>query len=369
MVFLNHYGGGAKGGPILRALDALRERGGFGVDLFFVLSGFLITGILFDTRNDSQFFKRFFARRCLRIFPVFYLVVAILLALTPVLHYQWRAGHLLFLVYLGNFLANHDFSYYAVFSPNHKIFTANIAHFWSLCVEEQFYLLWPIAVWAIRDRIKLIWTAGGISLLALVLRCLMFWMAGPLVAERWIVRTLPFRMDSLLIGAILALLLRGANADRWQRLCRPVFLVFTALTFAIFAFSPAFDSPWLMTIGFTCIALASAGLIGSTLRAGSPAFKLFYRKPLRILGKYSYGFYVFHAIFITAWIQFLVMMYYALHQSRALSGIVALSTNFVVTFLLAKLSYDLFEVKFLRWKRHFEYDSELAEHKHAFTTK
>ena len=143
-------------------MDALRERGGFGVDLFFVLSGFLITGILFDTRNDSQFFKRFFARRCLRIFPVFYLVVAILLALTPVLHYQWRAGHLLFLVYLGNFLANHDFSYYAVFSPNHKIFTANIAHFWSLCVEEQFYLLWPIAVWAIRDRIKLIWTAGGI---------------------------------------------------------------------------------------------------------------------------------------------------------------------------------------------------------------
>jgi peptidoglycan/LPS O-acetylase OafA/YrhL len=369
MVFLNHYGGGAKGGPILRMLNEIRERGGLGVDLFFVLSGFLITGILFDTRNDSRFFKRFFARRCLRIFPVFYLVVAILLALTPVLHYQWRAGHLLFLVYLGNFLGNHDFSYYTIYSANHDTFKANIAHFWSLCVEEQFYLLWPIAVWAVRDRVKLLWTAAGISVLALMLRCMMIWMAGPVIAETWIVRTLPFRMDSLLIGGMLALLLRGANADRWQRLCRPAFLVFTALTLAIFVFSPEYDSPWLMTIGFTCIALASAGLIGSTLRAGSSAFKLFYRMPLRVLGKYSYGFYIFHAIFEWAWIQFLILMFFRFHHSRAIAGVIALSTNFVVTFLVSKLSYDLFEVKFLRWKRHFEYDSELAEHKHAFTTK
>jgi peptidoglycan/LPS O-acetylase OafA/YrhL len=369
MVFLNHYGGGAKGGPILRALNDIRERGGFGVDLFFVLSGFLITGILFDTRNDSQFFKRFFARRCLRIFPVFYFVVAILLALTPVLHYEWRAGHLLFLVYLGNFLGNHDFSYYVIHSANHSSFAANIGHFWSLCVEEQFYLLWPIGVWAVRDRIRLLWTAGGLVALALLLRCVMVSLTTPAVAERWIVRTLPFRMDSLLIGGMLALLLRGPNADRWQRLCRPTFLVCTLLTLAIFVFSPAYNSAWLMTIGFTFIALASAGLIGSTLRAGSAAFRLFYRKPLRILGKYSYGFYIYHAIFEMAWIQFLIRMFFLFHRSRAISGIVALSINFAVTFMVAKLSYDLFEVKFLRWKRHFEYDSELAEHKHAFTIK
>ncbi len=369
MVFLDHFGGGAHGGPILRALNAIRERGWAGVDLFFVLSGFLITGILFDTRNDSHFFKRFFARRSLRIFPVFYLVVAVLLALTPLLHYQWRAGHLLFLVYVGNFLGNHDFSYYTIYSANHGTFKANIGHFWSLCVEEQFYLMWPIAVWAVQDRVKLLWTAGGISILALVLRCVMFWTAGPVLAETWIVRTLPFRMDALLIGGMLALLLRGADADRWQRLCRPIFLVFAALTLGIFAFSPAPDSPWLMTIGFTCIALAGAGLVGSTLRAGSPAFKLFYCRPMRVLGKYSYGFYIFHAIFGWAWIQFLVRMYFLFHHSLTIAGIIALSANFAVTFLVSKLSYDLFEVKFLRWKRNFEYDSELAEHTHAFTTK
>jgi peptidoglycan/LPS O-acetylase OafA/YrhL len=193
-------------------------------------------------------------------------------------------------------------------------------------------------------------------------------MAGPVHAETWIIRTLPFRMDTLLIGAMLALLLRGPNADRWQRRCRPLFLVCTALALGIFFFSPAYDSPWLLTVGLTITALASAGLIGSTLRAGSPAFRLFYRKPLRTLGKYSYGFYIFHYIYGWAWIQLLVLFTNHFH-SKAIAGVLALSINFVVTFTVSKLSYDLFEVKFLRWKRYFEYDSEVSEHKHAFVTK
>src|ERR1700729_866320 len=84
MVFFAHYGGGTHGGFVLKLLNRVRQYGWGGVDLFFVLSGFLIPGILFDTRNDSHFFKRFFARRSLRIFPVFYLMCAILLLLTPV---------------------------------------------------------------------------------------------------------------------------------------------------------------------------------------------------------------------------------------------------------------------------------------------
>jgi hypothetical protein len=119
LVFMEHFGGGAHGGRVLNLINDIRVRGWVGVDLFFVLSGFLITGILFDKRNDSHYFKRFFARRSLRIFPVFYLVVAVLLALTPILHYQWRAGHLLFLIYMGNFFGNDDFGLYTVFSANH----------------------------------------------------------------------------------------------------------------------------------------------------------------------------------------------------------------------------------------------------------
>ena len=80
-VFADHYGGGSHGGLILNILNDIRSYGWAGVDLFFVISGFLITGILYDTQNDSKFFSRFFARRAVRIFPVYYMVFVILLCL------------------------------------------------------------------------------------------------------------------------------------------------------------------------------------------------------------------------------------------------------------------------------------------------
>ena len=368
LVFADHFGGGSHGGGILRLINVARQRGWVGVDLFFVLSGFLITGILYDTRADSHYFKRFFARRSVRIFPVFYLAVALLLLLTPIFHYQWRWLQLTFLIYMGNFFGNASFDLYTITSATHPSATATIGHFWSLCVEEQFYLLWPIAVWFIRDRIRLIWTAAGISLLALVLRLAMLARFSLDLSETWIIRTLPFRMDALLIGAILALVLRGPAADRWQRSGKWTFLAATAAVLAIFYFSPSYESPWLLSIGLTFTALASAGLIASTLRPGSPAFQLFYFKPFRILGKYSYGFYIYHLLFRFAWIHLLTVAGSRLH-SIALAGIVELTAAFVTTFLVSKLSYDLIEVKFLRLKRHFEYDSEVIDHKHAFTTK
>jgi len=368
LVFLEHYGGGSHGGRIFNLINLLRLHFWVGVDLFFVLSGFLITGILFDTRDDSKFFKRFFLRRSVRILPIFYFVLAVLLALTPFLHYRWHWGQLTFLVYLGNFFANYNWELYKLLTPVYPTFKVNLAHFWSLCVEEQFYMLWPIVVWLVRDRVKLLRTAAGIAVLVLGLRVTIYFWGGPAVAGLWSLRTLPFRMDSLIIGGILALLLRGPNSDRWQRRCRPAFLIGSAITLAIFIFSPAGDSPWLLTVGLTFIAIACAGLIGMSLRTGSPVFRFFYQKPLRILGKYSYGFYVYHALYEWAWIMFLVYLMDHLH-SMLLAGIIALGLNFIVTFLVSKYSYDLFEVKFLRLKRHFEYDSEKAEHRHAFTTR
>ena len=367
LVFLHHFGGGAHGGSVLRAINAFRERGWMGVDLFFVLSGFLITGILFDTRDDSKFFRRFFARRSLRIFPVFYLVVAVLLLLTPVFHYQWRLAQISFLVYMGNFFGNYDFSLYEVLSPTHPNAKIFLGHLWSLCVEEQFYLLWPLAVWAIRDRVRLIWAATGLSVLALLLRWAMCTYLPATVAEQWITRTLPFRMDTMLIGGILALLLRGPSAAVIQRGAKWFFLAASAAVLAIFTLSPAYDSPWLLTLGYSLIALASAGLIGTTLRSGSPGFRVFCLKPLRTLGKYSYGFYIFHVIYGWAWIQFLIFATARTH-SMVLGGLIALSVNFVTTFLISKFTYDLFEVRFLRFKTQFEYDSETTRHKHAFAT-
>jgi peptidoglycan/LPS O-acetylase OafA/YrhL len=367
MVFLRHFGGGSHGGMVLQTINHLRERGWIGVDIFFVLSGFLITGILYDTRNDSRFFSRFYARRSLRIFPLFYLIFVVVLVLTPVFHYQWRWLHLTFLVYLGNFFGNRDFSLYEILSATHPSAKIFIGHFWSLCVEEQFYLLWPLVVWWVRDRVRLLWVAGGLSLLALVFRGFMCLTFDPAFAERWVIRTLPFRMDDLLIGAILALLLRGPSAESWQRSCKWVFLAASGVTLAIFTGSPEYDSSWLLTVGLTAIGFASAGLIGMAVLPGSRAFRLFSLKPLKVLGKYSYGFYIFHVLCGAAWTRLLVILIGATH-SLAVAGVIALSANFCVSFLIAKLSYDLYEVRFLRYKKHFEYDSEVATREHAFAS-
>lgn len=372
-VFAEHYGGGSHGGLVLNAINTVRGRGWLGVDLFFVLSGFLITGILYDTLGDSRYFQRFFARRSLRIFPVYYAVFVLLLLLTPWLHYQWRPGHALFLVYLGNFLGNYNFDYYTIFTGVrdglriHPGLRVDIGHFWSLCVEEQFYFLWPVAVFLLRTRRRILAAAFTLCAVAFALRCVVVTHAAAPLAEQWIVRTLPFRMDALLAGAVLALLLRGPNADKVQRGCKAAFLLGAAATLSIFWLSPDYDSPWLLTIGYTVIALACAGLIGSTLRLGGPAFRLFHLRPLRVLGKYSYGFYIYHLLFRSEWIALLVYLQHKTH-SLAVSGVIALSLNFALTFAVSKLSYDLFESKILRFKRGFEYDAEVRTHRHAFRT-
>ena len=366
MVFLLHYGGGTHGGALLRLFNSVRLHGWMGVDLFFVLSGFLITGILYDTRDQPHFFRLFFARRSLRIFPVFYLIAVVLLVLTPVVGYEWRWGHLAFLAYLGNVAGGIDPTLYSVAAGQHPAGRLTLIHLWSLCVEEQFYLLWPMVVWRVRDRVRLIQVAAGLSAAALVLRVVLM-LQWP-NHQGWIVQSLPSRMDTLLLGGILALLLRGPDSDRWQRACKWVFLTGIACAIAIFIASPGLESPWLNSIGYTFIAAAGAGLIGSTLRTGSPSFRLFHLRPLRVLGKYSYGFYLYSLPCQYAWVRLAGLAGTKLH-STVLGTTLVMGTNALVTFLVAKLSYDLFEVRFLRFKRHFEYDSGVAEHRRAFTTR
>ena len=365
MVFLEHYGGGSHGGAALQAFNQVRSRMGVGVDLFFVLSGFLITGILFDTRQDSHFFERFFARRSLRIFPVVYLLFAVLALLTPLLGYRWQAQQAWFLVYLGNFFANARPALYALPSTVWKPAEVTFSHLWSLCVEEQFYLLWPLVVWSVRDRVRLLWVAGGLCLGSLAMRvaAVVYW--EPEMAERWLKRSLPFKLDALLFGAMLALLLRSPAAGKVQRGARWAFVAGLAGMLLIAGFSPGAASPWDLSLGMTTAALMGAGLVGMALRSGSAAYRLFGWRPLRALGRYSYGFYVYHLVWRYFWIQVLVWLVAATH-SKALGGLLALPLGFLTTFLLARLSYHWVEVRFLRLKRHFQYDSEVSAGQTAF---
>ena len=124
-----------------------------GVPIFFVLSGFLITGVLYDNRNEARRFRNFYIRRTLRIFPLFYFIWFCVLIGAIFLHEQWSPIQLLWPIYLGNF-ARHLVGTIAVdhIYTNIPWYPIEIGHFWSLAVEEQFYLLWPLIVFKVSNR-------------------------------------------------------------------------------------------------------------------------------------------------------------------------------------------------------------------------
>jgi peptidoglycan/LPS O-acetylase OafA/YrhL len=153
-VFFEHY-------ATYVHLSPLESFSWTGVDLFFVLSGFLITGILYDSLGGPRFFRNFYIRRALRIFPVFYGFFLLLFLLTPLLHLRYDVHLLSFFFYVGNLvtpladLVHRNPTVIFMHRHGSTFAVCNIGHLWSLCVEEQFYLIWPAVVWFARDRRKL----------------------------------------------------------------------------------------------------------------------------------------------------------------------------------------------------------------------
>jgi peptidoglycan/LPS O-acetylase OafA/YrhL len=355
IVFMEHFGGGSHGGRFLQLFNHVRKFGFAGVSLFFVLSGFLITGILYDTLHDRHYFKNFYARRCLRIFPIFYLVLTICVILTPILHFHLQWGHLSFPFYLGNLFANWNWSLYELTSPTHPLLSINLAHFWSLFVEEQFYLIWPVVVFLVRDRLKLIRLSLVVILTVMLLRIAMVYFLPPDTAELFIYRMLPTRADDLLVGGAMALLLRGPAADRWLRRAWIFFLIGVSGS-AIVAFYREYSGrldPFNPTIGLTFLGMASAGLIALAIQESSPAFRFFSIYPLRIIGKYSYGFYVYHILFVQAVVAYLLWCM-AFFHSMFTGGLFYASTSYLAVLLVSGMSYELFEKRFLAMKSRFQ---------------
>ena len=212
MVFFTHYSG--------------LPWGFTGVNAFFVLSGFLITGILFDTRDEPRRVHNFYVRRTLRIFPLYYGVILLVVLSYPLLHWRWNWYWLVWPAYLGNFawfcypfLHGPQLAMLAdaqPFSEAHQGVRLFFGHFWSLCVEEQFYLFWPWIVFSIKDRVKLMRICVAFLLICPILRVLGDATFPPLLLDaRMTAKATPLCIDALLLGGFIALGRRG-------RLARPM---------------------------------------------------------------------------------------------------------------------------------------------------
>jgi peptidoglycan/LPS O-acetylase OafA/YrhL len=312
--------------------------GASGVDLFFVLSGFLITGILWTSRGPGGL-KRFWIRRVLRIWPLYTAVVVGLFVVLPSFK-GWRTYPMPELW--------SDRWYYWLHATNLKAIVQharglpyNTGHLWSLAVEEQFYLVWPLLVWRIRTLRGLLRLSFAAILVAWVLRLVI---GGVLGDELTAYMLMPTRMDGFGLGAaIFALFALG----RLNQLRRPALIAF--FLSLVVALSPFNTTPW----EIVAIRLAASICHGSLMivvLTGSQKFVD--RSWLRMFGKYSYGVYVVHPPLIVALTPFA-------EWTRTLPtlGGWALPTAVVyfmgmtsLSLIIAMASYHGYERHFLRLK-------------------
>jgi peptidoglycan/LPS O-acetylase OafA/YrhL len=338
-----------------------------GVEIFFVLSGFLITGILYDTQDDVHRFRNFYVRRTLRIFPLYWATLEVVLVIVLLIHGKVDWTFAAWPLYLGNMLgflhpptAGPTFGMIAAgkLANNGHLYhsTLQIEHFWSLCIEEQFYIFWPAVIFFVRRRIRLIWICAAIILICPVARLI-----AQSHAPMWFLQQqllyifMPLRVDAFAYGALLALLHRGERFPSLNKFAA-IYLYLGLLLAGIYLGPHIMDAyfqrtyyypQWEMTWGLVLVDTLSLALLVLALEPGSFIYKTLNTRSLRWLGRISYGAYVFHYIYIGAdtWLINHLPM-----QNKLLP---ILFIPLVFTILLAWLSFRYFETPFIRLKNRF----------------
>jgi peptidoglycan/LPS O-acetylase OafA/YrhL len=300
------------------------EFGWTGVDLFFVLSGFLITGILFDTREEKGYFVNFYARRILRIWPLYFALLGIMFVAVPLVAPRWGATA------MANAAPAWSF---ALFIQNLAIphaITGPLSATWSLAIEEQFYFAWPLLIWLLPRK--------AIQRLAIaILICSPLLRLGLTLSNAHV--PLYFntftRLDGLAAGSFLAIWLRDARAATVKRCALATLPV--ALVVAI-----GVEQAW---IRYSAIAIAASAIVALS-------FFVRLRNPfLLYTGRISYGLYLLHLAAFGLATKPELRRHYP--RNPVWNDLTYLAVGLIVSYGAASLSWILFESQILRAKRWF----------------
>lgn len=356
MVLLLHFVGNMQPtNAVERAIVAVTNYGSYGVELFFILSGFLITGILYDARNEPNYFRNFYMRRVLRIFPLYYGVLALVFFVAPLIPmlrgetldylvdrqwWAWLYGVNIYIALQGDW----SFSY--------------LEHLWSLCIEEHFYFFWPVAVYLMASRPRLLIVASlSIALAAMAAR-----LTGSLMGLSWWTTYVltPFRLDGLALGAFVAVTVRQPGGlERLVRALPWVAAIAAGLLVATFGWTRLVSRESMelvLPVRASLIQVLLGCLLVWALAApqGSPISRLFQVRWLMFLGTYSYGLYVYHH-FISYYLTVNRTEFELAGWLGSYGAAVALQATLGIaaSLAIAYLSYEYFEKRFLRLKRFY----------------
>jgi peptidoglycan/LPS O-acetylase OafA/YrhL len=325
--------------------------GWLGVDLFFVLSGFLITEILLKTVDKPNFLRNFYMRRILRIFPLFYLTLIICLLLLP----QIKSIPLNFDYYTKNqfWLWTYLQNWLYVFKQPHD--NKMLLHTWSLAVEEQFYLVWPAIILLIRKP-KVLLAISIIALIAVGIARYIIWSFEVQDLAYSSLYTFT-RIDGLCIGCILALLMQ-INPGFLKKYTTLIVLLMAAINFIFYFINNqiSFSLPYLAFVGYTTFAVLFGILVYEAVMGESKIIRiLFNNSILKFFGKISYGLYVYHwPVYILLFPVFLNLLFNKLSLPYLYAKIGSAFLVILFAVLISLFSYHFFEKKFLRLKKRYE---------------
>lgn len=347
LVFVIHYLPAIRltqqGSTAYRVLLGAQEIAYFSVPMFFVLSGYLIGGILYGTRNREGYFRVFYSRRVIRVFPIYYFALLVIALGDAALKFHPDYHFWLHFLYIQNLFPD--------FLKQYNPFL--LIQYWSLATEEQFYLLWPLAVWFFPQRKRLF----GFACVLIVLIFGIRFLVSKYISEPYFIRYCSLtRADAILLGVLLALVYKHSIFTKFKPYAKWVVLagVCPVIVWTLWngtewprsSLGSQIIIPW---INFTAVAI-----IVTVMQEGTWLNWACSQKWICWFGRRSYSLYIFHFMYARLF-RGKLTPFLAGHLPLHLAVFISTAFAFSLTVLLAELSYQLIEKRTQRMKQHLAY--------------